>query len=177
MQYTDSIESSDILELKEKINKEIQRRNKYGAINQYSNGDWAFSVTPKQGEEFTQDHMKKLIEPLLQISDFQVNNSIPQPAPDIQQLSDANKFVDKISKETQTQNSSSCRGACTGLCFGNCSGTCTGCTGTCTGSCAGCSNSCGGSCSGCKGCGSGCTNSCKGCTACGGCAHGATSVN
>lgn len=177
MEYKDSIEPQDITKLKERINNELKRRDKYGPINGFTNSNWNFAVQPKQGQEYTQDHMKKLFEPLLQIADFQMDNSIPQPACDINQINDANKFLDKVSQDTQTGNSTSCRGACTGLCFGSCGGTCQGCTGSCTGGCAGCSNSCGGNCSGCSGCGSGCTSSCKGCSGCGGCDGGATAVN
>lgn len=174
MEYKDSLEPQDIQDLKTRINNELKRRNKYGSVASFAGKDWEFISEPKQGEEYTQDHLKKIIEPLLQIADFQIDNSIPQVAPDIQQLYDASNFVDKLTKETQTGSSSSCRGACTGLCVGSCSGTCDGCTGTCKSSCQGCTNTCGGSCSGCTGCGSGCVSSCQGCTGCGSCDSGAT---
>lgn len=167
------ITANELLALKIKVKKEMQRRSGYGSLANLANSSYDFVTEPVKGQIIKEEHGKKTIDLLLQIKDkgdlkfVQKGDLIPDSF-DNSLLA----YVDELSKETMEGNKSSCRGACTGLCFGSCVNGCVGCGGNCTG-CSNCTSSCGSTCaSQCTSCGSGCSGGCKGCSAsCGsGCA-------
>lgn len=160
--------------LKAKVKAEMQNRNatEHGmSMNKFAGSEWDYNTNPKDGQPILSEHVGKIIDPLLQIADFQQDNSlIGDRATSIPTLEAAEKFVDNLSKIEKTASESGCRGSCAGLCTEACSGECTGCS-SCSGGCSSscnkaCSSDCGGGCSGCSGgCHTGCSATCgSGCT-------------
>ena len=134
-------------------------------------GNYDYNAVPVTGGDITDEHIQKVIDPLLNVADFLQNNSLQQSHSGADVIVDqAEKFVDTLAKIDKQASDSGCRGLCTGLCVGSCTSGCQGCTG-CTGGCdttcaKSCSDGCSTSCGGCSdGCFSGCTHTCgSGCT-------------
>ena len=164
---TDLIITSEKLnELKTKVRNEMKRRGATehsASLTQYGGSSWDYSNTPKAGSPIIDEHVQKIIDPLLHVNDFLYDNSLKANQSGIEMSIDrAEKFVDSLAKISSTNTNSGCRGSCMGLCSEACTGQCTGCS-SCSG---GCSTSCG------KSCGSNCGGGCSGCT--GGCHTGCT---
>ena len=142
----------------------FKRLNKFAA-------NYDYNAVPVTGGDITDEHIQKVIDPLLNVADFLQNNSLQQSHSGADVIVDqAEKFVDTLAKIDKQASDSGCRGLCTGLCVGSCTSGCQGCTG-CTGGCdttcaKSCSDGCSTSCGGCSdGCFSGCTHTCgSGCT-------------
>ena len=167
--------ASQINALKTKVKSEMARRGYYGSLSKFSGSDYDFISKPVSGGPILTEHGKKIIEPLLNVTDIDglsidnIKEGELLPSSFDESLI---SHVDKLSSESTTSSSSSCRGACSGLCVGTCGNTCNGCSGSCGGVCEGsCSSSCGSGCSsGCTGSRSGCGGSCNGCSGgCSGC--------
>lgn len=169
-----TITAERLNELKVKVKTEMQRRNSTEhktSLSEYAGTSWDYTTIPKAGEPITDEHLSKVIDPLLKVNDFLYDNSLRTGKSGLElSLYKAEQFVDSLAAISKTASNSGCRGSCTGLCADACSSACTGCT-NCTGGCStacdkACSNNCGGGCSGCSdGCYSGCTNTCgSGCT-------------
>ena len=113
-------------------------------------------------EIMTEEQGRLLIDMLLEICDFPttkkltkfptVNDSIAAGFDE----KTVREFLSKLSNETYTGNSSSCRSVCTGLCVGTCGSEC---TGSCGNACDGCTGGCKDSCY--TECLDGCTGGCK----------------
>lgn len=166
-----TITADKLNEIKAKVKAEMKRRNATehdASLNEYAGSSWDFS---SKTDVITDEHIQKIIDPLLEVNDFLYDNSFRSGKSGLEQtLYKAEKFVDSIATINKTDSNSGCRGNCAGLCAGSCSGGCTGCT-NCTGGCStacskACSSDCGGGCSGCSGgCSSGCSSTCgSGCT-------------
>ena len=148
------ITAEKLIELKNKVKTEIDRRSYYGSDTISKFSSQTFETTPKQGEPILAEQGKKIIEPLLNICDkgdlnldkLEKGEKIPSSFNE-----DLISYVDTLSKESTTASTSSCRGACTGLCVGTCGSSCGGCSSSCGSSCEGsCSKTCGSSCGGCS---------------------------
>lgn len=135
-----------ISNLKARVKREVNRRDGFGPINSYADGEWDFSIPPSKSQPLLTEHLKKIVDPLLQIEDFGDPEFVKESS-DFTNLIEAEKFLDKVEKEEMHGNTTSCRSSCTGLCIGNCMDLCMGCMG-----CSGCT--------GCTGCGSTCSTSC-----------------
>lgn len=181
--------TQDCMNLKNKINAELQRRNGYGDVSGFASGSYNFSVTPTNGQKTYVDTGRKTIDTFLQIEDYKDLKLTQenQPIPNAFCMSKLGSEVDRLSTEQKTGESqktrdlfgdgrspehSSCRGNCTGLCVGTCIGNCNGCTGctmncgtSCQNGCRGCNAQCENTCLGCRGC----NTQCEGCTGCMGC--------
>lgn len=169
-----SITAERLNALKQKIKNEMKRRSATehsASLSSYGDSSWDFSKELQCTEPITDEHVQKVIDPLLEVNDFLYDNSFRKDKSGLEQtFYKAEQFVDELSKVTPTDSNSGCRGSCTGLCTEACTGACTGCT-SCTGGCSTscgntCGDNCGGGCSGCTtGCHTGCTNTCgSGCT-------------
>ena len=145
-----TITAERLNELKAKVKAEMQRRNstEHGAsLSSYAGTAWDFSTTPKNGDVITDEHVQKVIDPLIEVNDFLYDNSFRTGKSGLEQtFYKAEKYVDSISKIGKTDANSGCRGACTGLCQDACVGQCLGCSGTCQNQCQGCSHTCGSGC-------------------------------
>lgn len=169
------ITAEKLVEIRAKVKKEMSRRNctdhgEKASLAKYSNG-YDYDIPPVTGGDITDEHIQKIVDPLLNVADFLQDNNLQQSHSGADVIVDqAEKFVDTLAKIDKQSNQSGCRGLCTGLCVGSCSSGCqgcSGCTGSCDTSCAkSCSDGCSTSCGGCSnGCFSGCTHTCgSGCT-------------
>lgn len=170
------ISAERLVELRAKVKKEMARRScvEHGSsasMSRFAEASYDYNSVPTTGGDITDEHIQKVIDPLLNVADFLQDNSLQQNHSGADVIVDqAEKFVDALSRIDEQATASGCRGSCTGLCAGSCTSGCQGCTGciggcdtTCAKSCSdGCSTSCGG-CS--DGCFSGCTHTCgSGCT-------------
>lgn len=170
------ITPEELIQLREKVEKEMKRRCYYGSLTSFSDDAWKFDIPPASGEEVLEEHGKKVIEPILQIKDYgDLNIEDMKKGGVIPESFDSPLLdeIDELSKESITGDKTSCRGACTGLCIGTCGSGCSGCTATCGGTCeSNCTKTCGTSCGSCSstctgGCHSSCNTTCKsGCTGC-----------
>lgn len=144
-------------EIKAKVKSEMQRRDapEHGAsLAGYAGTEWDFSTPPKEGAAITDEHIQKIIDPLLQVNDFLYDNSLRDGKSGLEiTLDQAEAFVDKLAGIDKEAQETGCRGNCTGLCRDACFGGCQN----------GCLNECGNGCrNGCiHTCGSGCTTSLK----------------
>lgn len=169
-----TITAERLNELKAKVKAEMQRRNASehnASLTGYAGTAWDFNAVPKPGEPITDEHVQKIIDPLLQVNDFLYDNSLKSNKSGLDEsVYKAEQFVESLKSIAKTASNSGCRGSCTGLCAESCSGACMGCT-SCTGGCSSscdkfCSSNCGGGCNGCSGgCHAGCSSTCgSGCT-------------
>lgn len=170
------ITPQEIIEIKNRLNAEMNRRKYHGSLVSYAGDEYQFeALTPIQ-TNINKDVYNKLVEPL-----NAVNSTFNTIAVSELRHIERNDYLDIQAKLTlyesntiETTNND-CGANCSGLCITQCSTSCTGCTGGCTGTCSGscqntCSGTCRGGCSGCGGsCGSSCSGSCSGCRGCGGC--------
>lgn len=158
--------------LQTKVKAEMARRNATehnASLSGYAGASWDFQT--RTGEPITDEHVQKIIDPLLEVNDFLYDNSFRTGKSGLElSVYRAEKFVDEISAIDKTESNSGCRGNCTGLCANACTSGCTGCS-SCTGGCStvcakSCSSNCGGGCTSCTGgCSAGCTHTCgSGCT-------------
>lgn len=166
--------TEDITRIKQKVQNEMKRRDAAthnASLAEYGSENWSFTVNPETGCAILDEHVQKLIDPLLQVNDFLHDNSIRTGKSGLEiPLDRIEEFVDKLSQIEKTASNSGCRGNCTGLCESACESacmSCTNCTGKCSDACSkGCADNCGGGCGGCStGCFTTCTNTCgSGCT-------------
>ena len=142
------MKASEYNELKNILKNECNRRNGYGSlvseisvINNTPNAVVGGKVTEAQGKG-TVDVMLK-IETFGDLHLVSEDRQIP-----VSFGQDMKNEIQRLSTETMTGSTSSCRGACTGLCLGSCIGQCKSCS-SCDSYCAGsCSNTCVTSCTG-----------------------------
>ena len=142
-----------------------------GQLNGYASDAYNYTVIPENNRQISDEHIQKIIDPLLAINDFLPDNTLKKKRTSLEmELKKAEEFADKMAKISKTAKNSGCRGNCTGLCEQACSSACTGCS-SCTGNCSStcgkqCSDGCVGGCGGCTGgCSAGCTHTCgSGCT-------------
>ena len=168
-------------ELKAAVKKEVLRRNaSAGSLASYGSKEWDFDVEPTKGNITLASQGKKVLEPLLAISDWESEKygiahhavGVPQAGgiypPDFSYEAGIFTWVNKLGEETMTGSYSSCRTQCSGLCSAGCSGTNTGYggygCGGCDGGCSGCGGGCEGSCN--WGCDADCASDCQN-TGCG----------
>lgn len=137
-----------ISNLKARVKTEMKRRDGIGSVSSFAGSEWDYTTPPKLNKPLLTEHLKKIVDPLLQIKDFGDPEFVKESS-DFTNLKEAQKFLDKVEKEGMHGDYSSCRSSCTGLCVGNCMDLCMGCLG-CTG------------CTGCSGCGSTCSGTCLG---------------
>lgn len=170
------VTASDILELKQRINKEFAKRSGYPDITALSK---SFTQDPSITSPVLNEHIEKTKNIMLQIRDFGAGYNKLHDNSDSPIMNDKliHSVLDKMEAESMNSASTTCRSACMGYCYGSCVVFCSGCS-SCTGcsTCTGCGTtcgstctSCGGTCSGCAGCtGScgGCTAQCSSCTGC-----------
>ncbi len=145
--------------LRNRILTECRRRNCYGSLEEFAGPP--LSLPPLPGEIISASQGREIIDPLLQIKDFE-DLCLVKKGDRIPSAFDAAKLTELIElyeNEPMEGETSSCRGACTGLCVGTCGNGCNGCSGSCGGGCAGgCEKSCSGTCT--ASCGSGCAGGC-----------------
>lgn len=142
-----------------------------GSLKKYATQEYDFDFMPQNGKQVSDEHIQKIIDPLLEINDFLQDNSLKKERTALEMtLEKAENFADKMLNIQKDAKVSGCRGNCTGLCELACASACTGCT-SCSGNCSTtcgkqCSDGCSGGCGGCTGgCSSGCTHTCgAGCT-------------
>ena len=129
------MQAHEINELKDKLKKELLRRNGEGSVAEFGSDEYDFIEKPFDGGGIKAEHGEKTVDLLLQIMDYKdlrytnLGETIPQAFN--RELIDV---VDKLSQEERTGESeytvakhfpdrkpehSSCRGACTGLCVGS----------------------------------------------------------
>ena len=153
------ISAERLVELRAKVKKEMARRScvEHGSsasMNKFA-ANYDYNAVPVTGGDITDEHIQKVIDPLLNVADFLQDNSLQQSHSGADVIVDqAEKFVDTLAKIDKQASDSGCRGLCTGLCVGSCTSGCQGCTG-CTG---GCDTTCA------KSCSDGCSTSCGGCS-------------
>lgn len=162
------ITAEEFIELRDKCKQEFKRRScsAWGSLSEYADTDYDFDTEPSAGTAITAEQGQKVIDPLLEIKDFDNLTKKIEAGDLIQAGVDSSLLdaVDSLSTESTTSTSTSCRGACTGLCLGTCYSSCDGCSGCsgCSSGCSGCSASCESNCTGCSGSCSGCSGSCSG---------------
>lgn len=169
--------ASDFINLKQRVKKEMQRRNLTNPLTTYAGTAYDYTTTPAAGNKLLSEHIEKIIVPINAIKSTgfaaQQDGLIIKAlnAVDVQLSAHETKPLRGSGTDCAAGCSGLCTNACTGTCQDNCTGSCTGsCIGSCTGGCSGCSGctNCSGGCSGgCSSC-SGCTN-CSGCGPCTGC--------
>lgn len=142
-----------------------------GSLKKYASQEYDFSIMPQNGKQISDEHIRKIVDPLLEINDFLPDNSLKKERTALEMtLEKAENFADKMLNIQKDAKVSGCRGNCTGLCELACASTCMGCA-SCSGNCSTtcgkqCSDGCSGGCGGCTGgCSNGCTHTCgAGCT-------------
>jgi hypothetical protein len=143
MSYS-GISANDLLNLRNKVKTEMNRRTGYGSTVGY--GASTYDFTASSNGNISPNEMRKTIEPLLAVKDLGKGyNKIPVTSDSAVDISVADAFVSTLSTESIVSSTGSCRSACSGLCHGTCIGTCNGCQGQCNAGCQGCTG-----CSGCS---------------------------
>lgn len=149
------ITAERFIAIKAKVKKEMQRRNSTGhgtdaSMERYAGAEYDFTTVPKKATDINDEHIQKILDPLLKVNDFLGDNSIRGEKSGLEIILDkAEQFVDRLSTISKTASDTGCRGMCKGLCKNTCFG--------------GCQSGCGSGCSG--GCRTGCTHTCgSGCT-------------
>lgn len=166
------ITPTEVIQLKQKLDAELLRRNGYNSVASTSTWDASDGV-PTSGRKTYTSQGKAVIEDFLKIEDFgdlrkvNVNDPIPNSfssdlSVEIDRLAamprtgETSDTISQLGRTVAEETQSGCRGACTGLCVGSCLGNCNGCSG--------CSNACKSGCTGCKGCTASCSNNCTSCS-------------
>lgn len=139
--------------VKAKVKAEMSRRNATehnASMAGYAGSEWDFSDPPGDGTPVSDEHVQKILDPLLGANDFLADNSLRAGKSGMEiELKKAENFVDRLASIDKTASETGCRGNCTGLCKDACTG--------------GCQSGCGSSCG--SGCNTGCTHTCgSGCT-------------
>lgn len=142
-----------------------------GQLTKYAETEYDYTNIPQNGNQISDEHIQKIIDPLLEINDFLPDNSLRKKRTALEmELEKAEKFANEMLQTEKNASSSGCRGNCTGLCEQSCSSACVGCQ-SCQGNCssicdASCADGCQGGCGGCQsGCFGECTHTCgNGCT-------------
>mgnify|MGYP000585890879 CR=1 FL=1 len=153
------ISAERLVALRAKVKAEMIRRSnsdhgENASMRRFAASDYDYNISPVTGD-ITDEHIQKIIDPLLNVADFLQDNSLQQSHSGADVIVDrAERFVDTLAIIDKQSSQSGCRGLCTGLCVGSCSSGCQGCSG-CTG---GCDTSCA------KSCSDGCSTSCGGCS-------------
>lgn len=155
-----SLNSSDIISLKNDIRAEMARRQYNTSLASY---DVDFTDSAASGNLVKKSHYEQTVGHLDLISAGAITTLSGNPK--IDSIASASERVTGYANEGIEDSSSSCHAACTGLCT-SCT---TGCRGSCSASCAdncnngckgGCQNSCNTTCTG--SCTGGCTGGCQG---------------
>lgn len=143
-----------IIEIKAKLKKEMQRRNlnnysgSFGSLGEYAGDEYDFNINPSHNARFVQEHGEKTINILYRVEDQDGCDYVKDDSkiPTDTNFSALDSYIDNLATESLEGYSSSCRGACSGLCFGSCIGNCYGCSGKCDTGCVGCAGTCGTGC-------------------------------
>ena len=119
------ISAERLVELRAKVKKEMARRScvEHGSsasMNKFA-ANYDYNAVPVTGGDITDEHIQKVIDPLLNVADFLQDNSLQQSHSGADVIVDqAEKFVDTLAKIDKQASDSGCRGLCTGLCVGSC---------------------------------------------------------
>lgn len=194
----DFITASDFINLKNKVNEELERRCEQGDVSMYSMN---YTDPPLPGEQISISHINEIIDPMNKVNASQVNLALKEKQISYitaEELNNLNNLVDtwKKSPMKARDKNHNCAGSCTGLCYTGCSGSCIGsCKGSCasysppapdtgggsgggesSGNCNGyCTGTCTGYCGHCGGCGGGCDTTSTSCYNCEGTCVGGNS--
>ena len=159
------ITADSLIRIKEKVKRVMASRDvpdMGGQLTQYASQEYDYMMEPKVVSQISDEHIRKIIDPLLEINDYLPYNSLRKKRTSLEmELEKAEKFADKMMAVPKTAEDSGCRGNCTGLCEQSCASGCTGCV-SCSGECSGeCNKNCADGCSGgCGGCSGGCSGEC-----------------
>ena len=161
--------ASDFISLKQRVKKEMQRRNLTNPLTAYAGTAYDYTTTPAAGGKLLAEHIEKIIVPINAIKS--TGFAAQQDGLIIKALNAVDVQLSAHEVKPLRGSGTDCTAGCSGLCTNACTGTCQGtCSGTCSGGCKGCTGctNCSGTCSGgCKGCTS--CSGCSGCTSCSGC--------
>ena len=96
--------SQKLNDLKKKVKAEMLRRNATehnASLASYGTNDWDFSIS--EGEAIRDEHIKKIIDPLLQIGDFKQDNSlINEKSSQVLAYEQADAFVEEMAQKGKT---------------------------------------------------------------------------
>ena len=96
------ISAERLVELRAKVKKEMARRScvEHGSsasMNKFA-ANYDYNAVPVTGGDITDEHIQKVIDPLLNVADFLQNNSLQQSHSGADVIVDqAEKFVDTLS--------------------------------------------------------------------------------
>ena len=79
MAVNNSITAERFNEIKEKVKKLCQQRNVTmmgGELTEYATSEWDYTEDPTQLDDIKDEHVRKIVDPLLQVNDFLGDNSI-----------------------------------------------------------------------------------------------------
>jgi hypothetical protein len=121
------MKASELKQIKERLNKELLRRNGYGSVAHLAGPEYQFDVDPEGSGEILEEHGKKTLDLMLQVADFESIKFVEKgdPIPEQFNADKMNAFLYMLESEKRTgepNEKSSCYGACTGLCVGSCIG-------------------------------------------------------
>ena len=98
-----------------------------GSLKKYASQEYDFSIMPQNGKQISDEHIQKIVDPLLEINDFLQDNSLKKERTALEMtLEKAENFADKMLNIQKDAKVSGCRGNCTGLCELACASTCMG---------------------------------------------------
>ena len=97
------ISAERLVELRAKVKKEMARRScvEHGSsasMNKFA-ANYDYNAVPVTGGDITDEHIQKVIDPLLNVADFLQDNSLQQSHSGADVIVDqAEKFVDTLAK-------------------------------------------------------------------------------
>ena len=104
-------------DLKAKVKAEMARRSATehsASLSSYGDSSWDFEIAP--GETVKDEHLKKIIDPLLHVADFQADNRLIGDRSGVTiTYEQAEKFVEDLAARAKTAKESGCRGSCIGM--------------------------------------------------------------
>ncbi|MFQ7764194.1 MAG: hypothetical protein ACLRH0_07160 [Blautia wexlerae] len=65
--------------IKEKVRKTMMSRTAEqmgGSLKKYASQEYDFSIMPQNGKQISDEHIQKIVDPLLEINDFLQDNSL-----------------------------------------------------------------------------------------------------
>ena len=65
--------------IKEKVKKTMMGRTAEqmgGSLKKYASQEYDFSIMPQNGKQISDEHIQKIVDPLLEINDFLPDNSL-----------------------------------------------------------------------------------------------------
>ena len=81
-----------------------------GSLKKYASQEYDFSIMPQNGKQISDEHIQKIVDPLLEINDFLPDNSLKKERTALEMtLEKAENFADKMLNIQKDAKVSGCR--------------------------------------------------------------------